>query len=293
MGRVQTYEAIVKGEDIQPPGVPESFKVLIKELQSLGLNVGDPQRERRGDPLRRGRLGLSAARPGRHQPRRVRGLSDEPAMRDGRDQRADRRRRPALAPLTPAAWRRRTMLEVNNFNAIRISLAVAGADPRLVQGRGDEAGDDQLPHAQARRRTASSTSASSAPRGTGSATAASTSASATRASSATSAASRSRAPRCAASGWATSSWPARSATSGTSRARPAGSASCSTSAPRNLERILYFALVHRDLGRRGGAQARAAQQLDEEAEGRGGAGGGASSELEDELRADLNRRRMS
>jgi DNA-directed RNA polymerase subunit beta len=39
MGRVQTYEAIVKGEDIQAPGVPESFKVLIKELQSLGLSV--------------------------------------------------------------------------------------------------------------------------------------------------------------------------------------------------------------------------------------------------------------
>jgi DNA-directed RNA polymerase subunit beta len=39
MGRVQTYEAIVKGVDIQAPGVPESFKVLIKELQSLGLNV--------------------------------------------------------------------------------------------------------------------------------------------------------------------------------------------------------------------------------------------------------------
>ncbi len=38
-GRVQTYEAIVKGEDILPPGVPESFKVLIKELQSLGLSV--------------------------------------------------------------------------------------------------------------------------------------------------------------------------------------------------------------------------------------------------------------
>jgi DNA-directed RNA polymerase subunit beta len=39
VGRVQTYEAIVKGEDIQPPGVPESVKVLIKELQSLGLSV--------------------------------------------------------------------------------------------------------------------------------------------------------------------------------------------------------------------------------------------------------------
>src|SRR6266699_3464691 len=39
VGRVKAYEAIVKGEDIQPPGVPESFKVLIKELQSLGLSV--------------------------------------------------------------------------------------------------------------------------------------------------------------------------------------------------------------------------------------------------------------
>jgi DNA-directed RNA polymerase subunit beta len=39
VGRVQTYEAIVKGEEIQPPGVPESFKVLIKELQALGLSV--------------------------------------------------------------------------------------------------------------------------------------------------------------------------------------------------------------------------------------------------------------
>ena len=39
VGRVKTYEAIVKGENIQEPGVPESFKVLIKELQSLCLDV--------------------------------------------------------------------------------------------------------------------------------------------------------------------------------------------------------------------------------------------------------------
>jgi DNA-directed RNA polymerase subunit beta len=38
-GRVKTYEAIVKGESIQEPGVPESFRVLVKELQSLGLSV--------------------------------------------------------------------------------------------------------------------------------------------------------------------------------------------------------------------------------------------------------------
>lgn len=39
VGRVKTYEAIVKGESVPQPGVPESFKVLIKELQSLGLDV--------------------------------------------------------------------------------------------------------------------------------------------------------------------------------------------------------------------------------------------------------------
>jgi DNA-directed RNA polymerase subunit beta len=39
VGRVKTYEAIVKGENVPEPGVPESFKVLIKELQSIGLDV--------------------------------------------------------------------------------------------------------------------------------------------------------------------------------------------------------------------------------------------------------------
>lgn len=39
VGRVKTYEAIVKGENIPEPGIPESFKVLIKELQSLALDI--------------------------------------------------------------------------------------------------------------------------------------------------------------------------------------------------------------------------------------------------------------
>ncbi|PLR84961.1 MULTISPECIES: DNA-directed RNA polymerase subunit beta [Bacillus] len=39
VGRVKTYEAIVKGENVPEPGVPESFKVLMKELQSLGMDV--------------------------------------------------------------------------------------------------------------------------------------------------------------------------------------------------------------------------------------------------------------
>jgi DNA-directed RNA polymerase subunit beta len=51
VGRVKAYEAIVKGENIQEPSIPESFKVLVKEMQSLGLDVkieGDT-----GDDLRR------------------------------------------------------------------------------------------------------------------------------------------------------------------------------------------------------------------------------------------------
>ena len=39
VGHVKTYEAIIKGDNIPEPGIPESFKVLLKELQSLGLDV--------------------------------------------------------------------------------------------------------------------------------------------------------------------------------------------------------------------------------------------------------------
>ena len=38
-GRIKTYEAIVKGEPIPEPGMPEAFKVLVKEMQGLGLDV--------------------------------------------------------------------------------------------------------------------------------------------------------------------------------------------------------------------------------------------------------------
>jgi DNA-directed RNA polymerase subunit beta len=47
VGRVKTYEAIIKGDNIPEPGVPESFKVLLKELQSLGLDVRVLDEDRR------------------------------------------------------------------------------------------------------------------------------------------------------------------------------------------------------------------------------------------------------
>ena len=92
VGRVKTYEAIVKGEDIQEPGVPESFKVLVKELQSLGLAVEVLNEEEERVMLAE----TSAARPA--------GAGDRP-------QRIRKRGGFQLA------------LEVNDFNAIRISLA--------------------------------------------------------------------------------------------------------------------------------------------------------------------------
>jgi DNA-directed RNA polymerase subunit beta len=53
LGRVKTYEAIVKGEAVDEPGIPASFRVLVKELQSLGLSVEAISDE--GDVLRFGK----------------------------------------------------------------------------------------------------------------------------------------------------------------------------------------------------------------------------------------------
>ena len=39
LGRTRIYESIVKGENVLEPGLPESFNVLVKELQALGLNI--------------------------------------------------------------------------------------------------------------------------------------------------------------------------------------------------------------------------------------------------------------
>ncbi|RME48098.1 MAG: DNA-directed RNA polymerase subunit beta [Chloroflexi bacterium] len=71
-GRVKTYEAIVKGEEIQEPGAPESFRVLVKELQSLGLSVEVLDENGNRVPIgkddgmdhRTGRLGLGLKLPG-------------------------------------------------------------------------------------------------------------------------------------------------------------------------------------------------------------------------------------
>ena len=71
VGRVKAYEAIVKGENIAEPSIPESFKVLLKEMQSLALDVNVVLRggRRRRDP-RRGRRPAARGRGARHRPLR-------------------------------------------------------------------------------------------------------------------------------------------------------------------------------------------------------------------------------
>jgi DNA-directed RNA polymerase subunit beta len=75
-GRVKTYEAIVKGEPIEEPGIPASFRVLVKELQALGLAVeavtdtgevirfGKDEEKARTPRLLTGLLGLGASGDG-------------------------------------------------------------------------------------------------------------------------------------------------------------------------------------------------------------------------------------
>ena len=86
LGRVKVYEAIVKGENIPEPGIPESFKVLVKEMQSLCLNVevlsGDgiaiEMRDSDDDVFRAAEeLGIDLSRP-------ERGSDDEDMRRFGR-----------------------------------------------------------------------------------------------------------------------------------------------------------------------------------------------------------------
>ena len=189
-------------------------------------------------------LGIDLSRPERG--------SDE----DDRDERDDRA--PALRLLMIAATTDRRRL-IRNEKRIRCLTSTtstscgsawprADSDPHVVQRRGEEAGDHQLPHAASPRRTGSSARRSSVPPRTGSATAASTSACASRASSASAAASRSPARRSGASAWATSSWPHPSCTSGTSAAPVSwlayllmGTEAREELKAKQLEKVIYFA----------------------------------------------------
>ncbi len=160
VGRVKAYEAIVKGENIAEPSIPESFKVLLKEMQSLALDVNvvseEGQRAEMADEdddlLRAAEelgIDLSGVRAGDGQAadEAVEGTDDTDASDGARGRRRGRRptRPPTSTSTARSTWascprtsrrrswttRRRTtekterdrMIDINNFDAIEIGLA--------------------------------------------------------------------------------------------------------------------------------------------------------------------------
>ena len=138
LGRVKVYEAIVKGENIPEPGIPESFKVLVKEMQSLCLNVevlssdgaAIELRDTDEDVFRAAEeLGIDLSR------------REPSSCRRGSDYSQVNRRIVTDEELTSA--RRQLLRRAAHRPGHR------RRHPPVVARRGQEAGDHQLPHAQA------------------------------------------------------------------------------------------------------------------------------------------------
>ena len=248
VGRVKAYEAIVKGENIAEPSIPESFKVLLKEMQSLALDVdvrseeggGVEMRDEDDDLLRAAEeLGIDLSG--------VRATDGEAA--DEAEEKVEAEGEGGQTDETKAEQDAEMIEEYgtkpdDRHQQLRQDLDRARfleADPLVVAPARSPSRRRSTTARSSRRRTASSASASSVPPRTGSATAASTSASATRASSASAAASRSRAPRCAASAWATWTWPPRSRHIWFFKGVPSRIGYLIDMAPKELEKVLYFA----------------------------------------------------
>ena len=164
LGRVKVYEAIVKGENIPEPGIPESFKVLIKEMQALCLNVevlaktGEEieMRELDEDIFRTAEeLGIDLSRPERgsdddDDDRRRAGCETGEASSEASLFAGTELSGAEGAPSHFRATEGSTMLDVNTFDQLRIGLATADSIRTWSERRGQEARDHQLPHAQAR-----------------------------------------------------------------------------------------------------------------------------------------------
>ena len=161
VGRVKAYEAIVKGENIAEPSIPESFKVLLKEMQSLALDVNvvseEGTRAEMGDEdddlLRAAEelgIDLSGVRADRRPGgRRVRGHRGQ-RRRRGHD--GGRRRHRRGVHRSPRRRRRGGQVSDRHqqLRRDRDRARVLEADPLLELRRGHQARDDQLPHPQAR-----------------------------------------------------------------------------------------------------------------------------------------------
>ena len=196
VGRVKAYEAIVKGENIAEPSIPESFKVLLKEMQSLALDVNvvseegqrtemrdedddllraaeelgidlsgvraapaadapDEEREGEEETRRRGGGGPTAMSADDEALRRYTAEDEQRGRHRWRSRSTsrsclERPRRSATPHLQLTRLRRRHRDRHQQLRRNRDLTRLLQADPQLELGRGDQARDDQLPHAEAR-----------------------------------------------------------------------------------------------------------------------------------------------
>ena len=270
-GRVKTYEAIVKGHNVPKPGVPESFKVLVKELQALCLDIQVLDKDGNVIELKDDEDAMDTFNLARWMPtttvtapllrrrssrspdlisRKLRGWPDIDVDDDGRMiQSAD-----FVGRILDHEGGNRTMSDNNLRNNIAfdaIKIGMASPEQILAWSYGEVKKPETINYRTLKpERTACTASASLDPPRTGSATAASIRRSATRARSATAAAWKSPGPRCAGSAWATLSWPRPSLTSGISRASPSRMGLLLDISPRILEKVLYFCQLYRHRSRR-------------------------------------------
>jgi DNA-directed RNA polymerase subunit beta len=205
-GRTRIYESIVKGDNALEAGVPESFNVLVKEMQSLGLDVrvgytGPVDRP----PSQAASLALAGPPP--DPPHRPTSIVLIPCLPT-----------PRKPPASCSASTRSTRWTTCPSPSPRRNPSAPGPRARSRTPRPSTTAPSSP------KRAVSSANASSVPSRTGNAPAASTSASSTAASSATAAASKSPSAASAANAWGTSNWPSRSRTSGSSSACPPASA---------------------------------------------------------------------
>ena len=170
VGRVKAYEAIVKGENIPEPSIPESFKVLLKEMQALSLDAnlvteeGTVGIEEEEDELLRAAeelgIDLSGVRADDGEAADEQTRAGDRADATARGDAKPRRRRPSSASVpTDLHAAPRTSHEYPRLRSAphghqqlrrnRDRPHLSEEDPELVLRRGHEAGDDQLPHAEA------------------------------------------------------------------------------------------------------------------------------------------------
>ena len=115
VGRVKVYEAIVKGENIPEPGIPESFKVLVKEMQSLGLDVEVLSED--GEPIEIQETEEDVFRTAEELGIDLR--TNQPIAGTEEDESAE------SFLVDPRAKEELHLLDVNEFSSLRIGLATA------------------------------------------------------------------------------------------------------------------------------------------------------------------------